>query len=674
MAEPPVEPELVRRDPWLKPFAPVINQRLERVENARARLTDNRMSLADFASGHEYFGLHRTAEGWVFREWAPNADAVYMVGPFSDWKERDEFACKRLGANGAWEIQLPRQVLAHGDHYKLVIRWPGGRGERIPAYARRVTQDSDTKIFAAQVWAPPEPYNWQYPDFEPLTEAPLVYECHIGMAQEEPKVGSYTEFRETILPRIVDAGYNTLQLMAVQEHPYYGSFGYQVSSFFAASSRFGTPRELKSLIDAAHGAGMTVIMDLIHSHSSPNEAEGLSRFDGTEYQYFHAGARGHHRAWGSRCFDYGKPEVLHFLLSNCRFWLDEYHFDGFRFDGVTSMLYYDHGLGRDFTEYTQYFDENVDQDACTYLALANDVVHAVRPRAMTVAEDMSGMPGLAAPREHGGIGFDYRLAMGTPDYWIKLLKHLPDEDWHVSQIFRELTNRRVEEKTIGYAESHDQAIVGDQTIIFRLIGAEMYEHMSVFDENLKVDRGIALHKLIRLFTLATAGHGYLNFMGNEFGHPEWIDFPREGNNWSYHYARRQWHLRDDPNLRYHFLADFDKAMVALARAHGLLAADGPYLVHEHVADQVLCFARAGLYFFFNLNPAKSYPDYAIPVAPGKYRLRLDTDATKFGGQGRVTPGQEFLTIPDDDRQNAAAQHRLRIYMPARTALVLEKID
>lgn len=674
MAEPPVEPELVRHDPWLQPFAPQITQRLERVEHTRARLTGNRMSLADFASGHEYFGLHRTAKGWVFREWAPNADAIYMTGPFSDWEERAEFACKRLDDNGAWEIQLPRAVLAHGDHYKLVIHWPGGHGERIPAYARRITQDSDTKIFAAQVWAPPEPYHWQYPDFEPRDEPPLVYECHIGMAQEEPKVGSYTEFRETILPRIVDAGYNTLQLMAVQEHPYYGSFGYQVSSFFAASSRFGTPRELKAMIDAAHGAGMTVVMDLIHSHSSPNEAEGLSRFDGTEYQYFHSGARGHHRAWGSRCFDYGKPEVLHFLLSNCRFWLDEYHFDGFRFDGVTSMLYYDHGLGRDFTEYAQYFDENVDQDACTYLALANEVVHTVRPHALTVAEDMSGMPGLAAPREHGGMGFDYRLAMGTPDYWIKLLKHLPDEEWQVSQIFRELTNRRADEKTIGYAESHDQAIVGDQTIIFRLIGAEMYEHMSVFDENLKVDRGIALHKLMRLLTLATAGSGYLNFMGNEFGHPEWIDFPREGNNWSYHYARRQWHLRDDPNLRYHFLADFDKAMIDLARAHGLLAADGPYLVHEHVADQVLCFTRANLYLFFNLNPAKSYPDYAIRVAPGKYQLRLDTDATGFGGQGRIAPGQEFLTVPDSNGQNAAAQHRLRIYMPARTALVLEKID
>jgi 1,4-alpha-glucan branching enzyme len=336
------------------------------------------------------------------------------------------------------------------------------------------------------------------------------------------------------------------------------------------------------------------------------------------------------------------------------------------------MLYHDHGLGRVFTEYEQYFDENVDEDAYVYLTLANQIIHEVRPDAMAIAEDVSGMPGLGAPQELGGIGFDYRLGMGTPDYWIKLIKHVPDEEWHVGHLFGELTNRRQDEKTIGYAESHDQALVGDQTLIFRLIGADMYQAMNVFEPNLRVERGIALHKMIRLMTLATAGNGYLNFMGNEFGHPEWVDFPREGNQWSYHYARRQWHLRDDNNLRFRFLAEFDQAMLQLARDYGLLQNPGPYFVHEHCSDQVLCFTRAELLFVFCFNPSQSFPDLAIAVAPGKYRLVLDSDAADFGGYARLQPAQEYLTSPCPD--SGGTRHVLQLYLPNRTALVLQKVD
>ena len=401
-------------------------------------------------------------------------------------------------------------------------------------------------------------------------------------------------------------------------------------------------------------------MDLVHSHSVRNETEGLSRFDGTLTQYFHEGSRGDHFAWDSRCFNYGKTEVLHFLLSNCRFWLDEYRFDGYRFDGVTSMLYHDHGLGKAFTNYGDYFDGNVDDDAVAYLSLANKVIHTVRPDAMTIAEDVSGMPGLGTAAENGGIGFDFRLAMGTPDYWIKLIKEVPDENWHMGNLYYELTNRRQDEKTISYAESHDQALVGDKTIIFRLIDADMYTAMSVFQNNLRVDRGMALHKMIRLVTLATAGQGYLNFMGNEFGHPEWIDFPREGNGWSYHYARRQWNLRDDANLRYRFLADFDKAMMGLCRDYKLIETPGPHFLHEHVSDQVLAFERAGLVFLFNFNPTKSFTDYSFPVPAGKYRLLLDSDAAAFGGFGRVEPWGEY----------DGSHHTISTYLPSRTVLVL----
>jgi 1,4-alpha-glucan branching enzyme len=663
---------LLNTDPYLKPYAPVLKRRLIQSAGTEQRLTRGRITLCDFASGHEYFGLHRGAKQWVLREWAPNASAVYLVGDLTGWQEKKDFALRRISPDGVWEIRLPVSRLGHQDLYRLRIHWPEGQGDRIPAYARRVVQDPDSLIFNAQVWRPKTAYQWQCPDFKCHRQPLLVYEVHVGMAQEAEKVGSYQEFKERVLPRVIAAGYNTLQLMAIPEHPYYGSFGYHVSSFFAASSRFGTPEDLKALIDAAHLAGINVIMDLVHSHAVANEVEGLSRFDGTTYQYFHAGPRGIHQAWDSRCFDYGKIQVLHFLLSNCRYWLDEYHFDGFRFDGITSMLYLHHGLGQAFNSYDPYFDDTVDEDALSYLSLANRLIHHLRPDAITIAEDISGMPGLATSQEQGGTGFDFRFAMGVPDYWIRLTKDIPDEDWPMSHLWHELTNRRQEEKTISYAESHDQALVGDQTLIFRLIGAEMYDHMHADRQNLKVDRGMALHKMIRLITLATADSGYLNFMGNEFGHPEWIDFPRAGNNWSYHYARRQWHLLEDANLRYHFLADFDREMIRLTREAKLLEGAQAHHLYDHGNDKILAFTRAELVFVFNFHPTQSYVDYHLPAPMGKYRLILESDAVNFGGHGRLISDQEHFSL----EKNAGnfKQHVLSLYLPNRTALVLKRVD
>jgi len=626
------------------------------------------MALSDFASAHEYYGLHFNKGRWICREWAPNATAIFLIGEITDWHEKKEFAFTQNNNAGEWEIQLPAKSLRHGTLYRLRIHWPGGCGDRIPAYARRVVQDPVTLIFNAQVWRPPSPHRWQCDRFQVRSEPPIIYEAHVGMAQEKEGIGTYKEFTESILPRILKAGYNTIQLMAIQEHPYYGSFGYHVSSFFAASSRFGTPEDLKELIDTAHRAGLAVIMDLVHSHAVNNEVEGLSRFDGTLHQYFHQGSRGFHDAWNSRCFDYGKIQVLHFLLSNCRFWLDEYRFDGFRFDGITSMLYHHHGLGEAFSSYNPYFSITVDEDALAYLALANRVIHDVKPDAITIAEDISGMPGLATTQESGGIGFDYRLAMGVPDYWIRLVKDTRDQDWHMGGLWYELTNRRHDEKTIGYAESHDQALVGDQALIFRLIDSDMYEHMRIDDTNLRVDRGMALHKLIRFITLATAGNGYQNFMGNEFGHPEWIDFPREGNGWSYKYARRQWHLLDDPNLKYHYLAEFDRDMIALAREHHLLSVPRIQLLHEHSDNKVLAFERAEMVFIFNFHLSRSHEGYRIHVPKEEYRLIFDSDRPEYGGHDRLLPNQRYTRSDSDGGQNSF--YPIRLYLPTRSCLVL----
>ncbi|MEN8255381.1 MAG: alpha amylase C-terminal domain-containing protein [Verrucomicrobiota bacterium] len=658
-------------DPWLEPYLDRLQQRADHIQYLGNRLTGGNMSLDEFANAHEYYGLHFRDEKWVFREWAPNATAVYLVGDFSNWQQLDEFALHYGDRHGVWETELPADKVKHGDLYKLKLYWPGGEGNRLPAYARRAVQDPETHVFCAQVWRPEQPYIWKSPNPATPVGAPLVYESHIGMAQEGEKVGSYLEYKEKILPRIVKMGYNTVQFMGIMEHPYYGSFGYHVSNFFACSSRFGTPEELKELVDACHEAGLAVIMDLVHSHAVKNEEEGISCFDGTLYQYFHNGDRGDHDAWDSRCFDYAKPEVLHFLLSNARYWLDEFNFDGYRFDGVTSMLYHHRGLGTAFTDYSCYFDGSVDLDALAYLALANDLIHKVRPAAITIAEDVSGMPGLVAPAGEGGCGFDYRLSMGVPDLWFKLANDISDDDWSMGWLYHELSNHRADEQVISYVESHDQALVGGKTFIFELIDKEMYHSMHRDDRNLVVDRGLALHKMARLATIGAAAHGYLNFMGNEFGHPEWIDFPREGNGWSYHYARRQWSLRDNPELKFHALADFDQAMVNLVRERGIVGSEPVQQRLVNEGDKFMAYEHHGLTFCLNFHPNKSFTDYPIDVPPGTYRLVLNTDAPEFGGHDSVQGEQTYESHAFNDGRHD--RNQINIYIPARTGFVLERI-
>jgi 1,4-alpha-glucan branching enzyme len=657
-------------DPWLDKFQKVIESRINKCIVKEQHLKGEG-KISDFAMGHYYYGLHRDDNGWIFREWAPNADKIFLIGSFNNWKEESTFRLTRINTYGDWEIRLPANLLNHGDLIKLSMHWEGGKGERVPSYATRVVQDENTKIFSAQVWNPDEPYKWKIENFEPEITVPVIYEAHIGMATSEEKLGTYIEFTENVLPEIIKSGYNTLQLMAIQEHPFYGSFGYHVANFFAASSRFGTPEDLKALIDKAHESGIRVIMDLVHSHSVKNVNEGLGLFDGTPGQYFHTDHRRNHIAWDSLCFDYGKDSVLHFLLSNCRFWLEKYKFDGFRFDGVTSMIYFNHGLEKNFTTYDDYFDGGQDEDAFVYLYLANKLIHDFKPGALTIAEEMSGMPGIASDTSKGGYGFDYRLSMGVPDFWIKLVKDTPDENWDMGHLIHELTQHRPEEKVISYCESHDQALVGDKTLIFRMLDAEMYNGMTKSYHSFTIDRGISLHKMIRLITFSTSGGGYLNFMGNEFGHPEWIDFPREGNNWSYKYARRQWQLAHNEDLKYSYLLKFDNAMINLHKEYKILDTAGVYRIYENNFDKVIAFMRGEFLLVFNFNPVNSFTDYGIPVK-GRFRIVLDSDDSLFGGYDRISRTSYYTSIKKAERPTLDLPFYLYLYLPSRSALVLKR--
>ena len=659
--------KILEIDPWLKDYENDINLRMNEFDKEKNRILNKGQTLKDFANAHQYYGFHKVKNGWIYREWAPNAQSLYLIGDFNNW-DRHSHPLKKIN-DGDWEIFIKGiRTLAHKSRIKVLVEANGKIKDRIPLYAKRVERDENLD-FAAIIENPRKNFSWTDEKFKIKKENLLIYEAHIGMASEEGKVATYKEFEKQMLPRIKKDGYNTIQLMAIAEHPYYGSFGYQVSNFYAPSSWYGENNDLKSLINKAHEMGLNVIMDLVHSHSVKNTAEGINEFDGTDYQFFHSGDEGNHPDWDSKLFDYGKPEVIHYLLSNIKYWLEEYHFDGFRFDGVTSMIYKNHGRGENFDNYSKYFSMNTDIEAINYLQLANELIRKIKPKAITIAEDMSAMPGMCLPVKYGGVGFDYRLAMGMPDFWEKTLKKR-DEDWDLGNMWYELSTHRPEEKRIAYVESHDQALVGSKTTIFQLADKEMYWHMDKNSENIIIDRAIALHKMIRWITISMGSDGYLNFMGNEAGHPEWIDFPREGNGYSYDYAKRKWSILDATYLKYSYLGEFDQAMLKFAKKNKQLGSTIFRLWLDN-DRKVIAFRNKEIIYIFNFHPTNSYESFAIPIHDtGKFRTVLDTDESRFGGLNRISKDYIYTA----EKLECTDYDGIKIYIPSRTAIALEKCD
>ncbi|KZT58829.1 glycoside hydrolase family 13 protein [Calocera cornea HHB12733] len=665
---------LLQLDPWLGPDMPNITKRYEHFLKWKSTIQDTEHGYDQFSQGWHKFGLNLNKDGSItYREWAPSAKEASLIGEFNNWDRNSHKMVRDMF--GVWSITLPPvnggPAIPHDSKIKISMVSPSGeRIDRLPAWITRVTQDlSVSPAYDARFWNPSQKYTFKHPRPPKPTDM-RIYEAHVGISTSEPKVGTYKEFEVGVLPRIRDLGYNTIQLMAIQEHPYYASFGYQVTSLFAASSRYGTPEDLKSVIDTAHSMGLTVLLDVVHSHASKNVLDGLNEFDGTDHQYFHAGPKGRHELWDSRLYNYGSHEVLRFLMSNLRFYMDEYMFDGFRFDGVTSMMYTHHGMGTGFSGgYHEYFGPDVDEEAVVYLMLANDMLHSIYPNVTTIAEDVSGMPTLCLSTNIGGIGFDYRLSMAIPDMWIKLLKEKQDDEWDMGNIVHTLVNRRHGEKSVAYAESHDQALVGDKTLAFWLMDKEMYTNMSDLSPMTPViERGLSLHKIIRMIVHALGGEAYLNFEGNEFGHPEWLDFPRAGNNNSFHYARRQWNVVDDVLLRYKYLNEFDKAMNWLEEKYHWLSSPQAYVSLKHEVDKVIVFERAGLLWIFNFHPTQSFADYRVGVdTPGKYKVILSSDEKKFGGFDRIDVNGEYFTTPMSWNNRA---NWVQVYVPLRTCLVL----
>jgi len=655
------------QDSELMDYAGFFSRRIELFSQEIQRLRNEWGSLAAYAGLHRELGMHKTERDgkryWRFREWAPAANSLYLAMDRVNFARRYEYRFARTDDPMLWELFVPAEELPHGTYYELHVASSRTRGHvrRVPAFAVWVEQNRDNENqWCARVWDPPEAYAFRYPQ-PPRSLFPRIYEAHVGIAQSvlgkrAKQFGTYRHFAEKVLPRIQKGGYTAVQLMGIPEHPLYKSFGYQVSGYFAPSSRFGTPDDFKYLVDEAHRLGLAVILDITHSHACPNTEQGLARYDTSRYFF-----RELKTQWDTVSFDYSQERTRRFLLSNCRYWLEEFRIDGFRFDAVGNMIYLDHGLDDDFSHVGRCFfgkdgKNRLDENGVLYLSLANTLVHELAPHAVTIAEEFSGAPGMSCAPENAGLGFDYRFAMGLPDFWAKFI----EEGRTMGQMWHELNNRRHYDKTISYTECHDQCINGDDAFIWRMIKEDMYEHMSVFSDSWKCSRGMALHKLTRFVTLATAGQGWLNFMGNEFGHPEWID--------SEDYDHRQWHLAETTHLKYSKLDAFDRNMLKLVREYPEQFKRGPRFRHIHEEDRLLAFERGTLLFVFNFHELLAQNHLALMVTPGKYTEIFSSDELAYAGYGNLStraPSEHF-----SDPASGMCEQRITLYMPPLTGLAL----
>ena len=669
--------DLINQDPYLKNFEWAIKRRNEHFKNLLHQIESNEKSLENFSNSYQNMGLHVLPNGDIkYREYAPGARGIALFGEFNNWN-RDQYWAKR-DQYGFWELIIPNEDgkprIKHKTKVKCNVVLNNGQwADRNPIWIEYLYQNTQSLIFDGVFWNPEEKYVWKYPKKHmPRPRSLRIYEAHVGMSSFYPKITTYKDFAENILPRIKKLGYTAVQLMAIMHHANYASFGYHVNNFFAISSLFGTPEELMELIDKAHEMGLFMIMDIVHSHASSNVDDGFNNWDGTDYLYFHGGKMGHHSLWDSRLFNYSSYETLRFLLSNCAYYSEKFRFDGFRFDGITSILYRNHGIRYSFSgDYKEYFSDNFDEDGGVYLMLANKLLHQINPEVITIAEDVSGMPGLCLTVEQGGFGFDYRLNMSVSDKWIQLLKEYKDENWNMGNLIFTLTNRRYNEKHVGYCESHDQSIVGDKTIAMWLFDKEMYWNMSCNSpETIIISRGMSLHKLIRMITFALGGEAYLCFMGNEFGHPEWVDFPRPGNGFSYAHCRRRWDLCDNKNLRYKYLYNWDVAMNKLDDVFNFISSPFQYVSLKHEDDKIVVFEKGDLLFIFNFHPNKSFENYKIGTKWGtRHKIVLDSDEFRFFGKGRLEYGHDhFFPIINEGWNNRPNQFNL--YIPSRTCMVL----
>jgi 1,4-alpha-glucan branching enzyme len=570
---------------------------------------------------YEKFGAHLRKiggdDGVYFAVWAPNAQRVSVVGDFNGWDGRVN-PMRRLLGSGVWELFLPG--VGEGAHYKFEIRTPGGalllKADPFGLFSQHGKQtssmvyDLDRYQWSDGGWMEARPAR-------PLhTSAISVYEVHLGSwrrkADEGNRALSYLELSETLIPYVTEMGYTHIELMPIAEHPFEGSWGYQVTNYFAPTSRFGTPDEFRHFVDKCHQAGIGVIMDWVPAHF-PKDPHGLAEFDGTDL-YEHADPRqGEHQDWGTLIFNFGRNEVRNFLIGNALFWLDKYHIDGLRVDAVASMLYLDYS--RKAGEWIpNAFGGRENLEAVYFLKRFNEVCYERFPGIMTIAEESTAWPGVSRPTHLGGLGFGFKWNMG----WMHDFLHYMALD----PVFRRFHHNNITFSLMyAFAEhfilvlSHDEVVHGKRSLLNKMPGDEWQQFAN-----------------LRMFFAWMYGHPgkKLLFMGGEFGQR------REWN----HDRELDWDLLELPRhdgLRrlvqhLNYVYKNEPALWDCDDTH-----EGFEWIDFHDSENsVVAFMRrsrggGAIVFAVNATPVVRH-GYRLGVpSAGFYREIINTDAETYGG-------------------------------------------
>ena len=594
------------------------------------------------------------ADGVHFATWAPNAVRVSVVGDFNHWDGRVH-PLRSLGSSGVWEIFLP--VASLGDRYKFEILTRYGE----------VLLKADPYGFAfevppqsASIVATPD-HEWQDEDWMRAREsrgswfsAPMsIYEVHLGSWARIPEEGnrplSYRELADRLIPYVTEMGFTHIELLPVMEHPFSGSWGYQVTGFYAPTSRFGTPSDFKAFVDACHRAGIGVILDWVPGHF-PKDAHGLARFDGTSL-YEHADPRqGEHRDWGTLVFNYGRNEVRNFLLANALFWLHEYHVDGLRVDAVASMIYLDYSR-QDGAWIPNRFGGRENLEAIDFLRQMNTLTHGEQPGSMTIAEESTAFPSVSRPAYLGGLGFTYKWNMGWMNDILEYVKRDPVyRRWDHTHLTFSLLYAFTENFILPF--SHDEVVHGKGSIFQKAPGDDWQKAATL--------------RALYGFMYAHPGK-QLMFMGCEFG---------QRREWNHDHSL-DWHLLDQPLHAglHRFVKDLNRTYLAERALHEVdFDPQGFQWIdcndNENSVVSLIRRSRDGqelIVALFNFTPVPR-DGYRIGVpTPGAYAELLNSDGAAYGGSNQGNAGVVF-TEPIAAHGHAQS---LRLNLPPLGFLLLK---
>ena len=624
-------------------------------------LTDFDLHL--FREGTHYrafdkLGAHRITQGSTvgvhFAVWAPNADRVSVIGDFNGWDGR--VTPMRLLTTGVWEIFIPD--FQDGEKYKFEIRTPTGAIlKKTDPFARAFEAPPQTAAIVRDV----SQYVWRDGDWIAsraacgawLDQPVSTYEVHLGSWARVPGEGNrfltYRELAHRLVPYVKGMGYTHIELLPVMEHPFSGSWGYQVLGFFAPTARFGPPEDFKLLVDACHQAGLGVILDWVPGHF-PKDAHGLARFDGTALYEHEDPRQGEHQDWGTLIFNYGRNEVRNFLLSNALFWLEEYHIDGLRVDAVASMLYLDYSRQAGQWIANRYGGrENL--EAISFLQQLNSLTHGEHPGTMTAAEESTSFPGVSRPVHLGGLGFSYKWNMGWMHDILEYLKEDPvHRRWHHNLVTFSALYMHSENFVLPF--SHDEVVHGKRSLIEKMPGDAWQKYASL--------------RVLYGYMYGHPGKKLL-FMGGEFA--QW----REWN----HDRSLDWHLLDDPahaairqyvqDLNHLYRtepalhqADFDPAGFRWIDAND----------NENSVVSIVRYAKDRgdfVVMVFNFTPVPRLA-YRIGVpAAAYYAERLNSDASIYGGSNVGNQGG----VPSEPIAAHGFEQSVSLSVPPLGCLVLK---